>query len=135
MARLSAKAIKNYSNINSFDYANQWDIRSGEPNSLYFQLVNLDKVDYATKMPLRYIPASGSTVSVKFPSIDDDAVITVSATAVSVDDRSLWVADLTALQEPASGNVVISVTEGGVTRSFSVLNMLSVESPGNDGSC
>lgn len=132
--RLSAKPVINVSGVNGFDFATEWTIRAGEPNTLYFQLVDLDRNG------LRYLAGIGGSnqpysVSVKFPSIDSSAVITVSASQVDAADNSLWKVDLTALQVPASGNVVISVTEGSATRQFSLLNALRVEYPGNDGSC
>lgn len=133
--RLSARAITTYNGINSFGFGNQWQIRAGEPNTLYYQLVDLDQIDLSTKAPLRYIPASGATMQVKFPSIDDSMTLLITAAAVSASDGSLWSVPLTALQTPASGNVIFSITEGSVTRSFSGLNILNVELVGQDGSC
>lgn len=129
--RLSAKAIVSFQGINSFTYGNQWTIRAGEPNSLYFQIVDLDQNG------LRYMAGANSTpvsVSVKFPSIDDAQVVNAAAVQ-ETDDKSIWRVDLTDDEVPHSGNVVFSITENGVTRSFSVLNLMSVEYPGNDGSC
>lgn len=133
--RLSAKVILNYANINNFDYGNQWTIRAGDPNTLYFQIVDLDKVDPATKTPLRYIPAAGATLQVKFGSIDNSNVLVINATQVNASDGSIWSIPILSTQVPAGGNVTMSLTEGSAIRSFSVLNMLGVEYPGNDGSC
>jgi hypothetical protein len=127
--RLSAKAITTFNGINSFVLGTQWQIRAGEPNTLYFQLVDLDQAN------LRYIPNAGATMVVTFPSIDDSAVINVNASQVDAADGSLWSVNLTALQAPFSGNVVFALTEGSVTRRFSVLNAISVEYPTNNGSC
>jgi hypothetical protein len=132
--RLSAKVVKNYANVNNFDYANQWIIRAGEPNTLYFQLVDLDQDS------LRYLTAQGvsnqpASVAVTFPSIDDDEVITVTASLADPADPSVWKVVLTALQIPKSGNVLFAVTEGAVVRKFSGLQLMAVELPGNDGSC
>lgn len=127
--RLYAKAVINYENINNFDTADEWNIRAGEENTLYFQLTNLNKNG------LRFIPTVGSTVEVTFPSIDDDSIITVSAAQVDVQDGSLWKIDLSDTQIPSSGNVLFSVVSGGVTRKFSVLSLISVEHPGEDGGC
>lgn len=127
---LSAKIIKNYNNINNFFYGNEWIIRAGEANVLYFQLVDLNQDK------LRYIPAVGATMSVKFPSIDDSAVLNITATMVaSSDDRSIWSVSLASNQVPASGNVVFTLTEGGNSRKFHIINGIAVEYPGNDGSC
>jgi hypothetical protein len=128
--KLSAKVVKNYANLNSFDFGNQWEIRAEEPNTLYFQLVDLDRNS------LRYIPI-GTTIEVNvlFPSIDDAADMTIAATLVDAADGSLWKIDLDADEIPASGNVVVELTIDGVTRRFGLLNGITVEYPGNDGSC
>lgn len=125
--RISTKAITTYNSVNSFNYGNQWAIRAGEPNTLYFQLIDIDQVG------LRYIPSLGAVISVTFPSIDDSKIITVTATAADAADRSLLKIDLTELQSPYSGNVSFSITEGSITRKFQVLNLISVEYP-NSGS-
>ena len=126
--RLSAKTLNNFVDINHFSFANQWVIRSGEPSSVYLQLVDLEQNG------LRYLPQGATpSVAVTFPSIDDTKTIVATATAVT-GDGSLWKVDLTALQTPNSGNVVVAVTEGGVTRQFSLLNAIAVEFPGKDGS-
>lgn len=134
--RISAKPVINYCNVNSFTTGNQWTIRSGEQNTLIFQLVDLDKSD------LRYIPGVGVDnqpvqVSVTFPSIDDGVSITVPAIQVSSDDASLWQVSLSPGQIPASGNVLFSIMEGGKIKRFNVINMIMVElvGNGNDGSC
>lgn len=140
--RLSAKVVKNYASINNFSFANQWTIRANEANTLYFQLVDLDMTDCTTKQPLRYIPIGCGTspvvppsVSVTFPSIDDNDVLTIAATQVDGADGSLWKVDLTALQTPKSGNVIFNVVSECTPRAFGVMNTLVVEYPGDDGSC
>ena len=132
--RLSANLIVSYANVNQFSYENQWQIRAGEPNTLYFQLVDLDQ------NKLRYLPGIGGSnqpygVSVKFPSIDDAQVINATAVQADVADNSVWKVSLSASQTPKSGNVIFTVTEGSASRSFKMLNGLLVEFPGNDGSC
>lgn len=136
--RLSAKPIVDYTNINNFDFGNQWTIRAGDPNTLYFQLVDLDKVDNTPcKAPLRYMPqpvAPPAVVTVTFPSIDDATQITATATQVS-GDPSIWSVTLAPNQIPGSGNVQFALTVDGTIRRFGVQGMISVEYPDNDGSC
>ncbi len=132
--RISASLIVNFANINQFSFADQWQIRAGEPNTLYFQLVDLDQ------NKLRYLPGIGGSnqpygIQVKFPSIDDAQVITATAVQVDVADNSIWKVTLASSQTPNSGNVIFLVTEGSATRSFKSMNGLAVEFPGNDGSC
>lgn len=137
--RLSAVVVQNYASINNFSYANEWQIRANEANTLYFQIVDLDMSDCTTKQPLRFIPqpcgSVAPVVTVTFPSVDDDAILTIAATPVDAADGSLWQVDLTALQTPASGNVIFNVTSNCVPRAFGVKNLLRVEYPGDDGSC
>ena len=128
--RLSCKIVKNYINNNSFDYANEWIIRAGEPNTLYFQLVDLDQNN------LRYMPTNAPiAVSVIFSSIDDADKITAIAALADNADGSIWKIVLSASQTPKSGNVVFQISENSVIRKFSVLNAMNVELVGNDGSC
>lgn len=132
--KLSAKAITTFNGVNSFNYGNQWSIRSGEPNTLYFQVVDLDqdKLRYLVGQGVGNTPAN---IDVTFPSIDDDAVITVAAVQIDAADTSLWKIDLTDVQVPASGNVLFAITEGAKTRRFSALAFISVENTAGAGDC
>lgn len=133
--RLSAVAITNFYSVNMFTTDDQWAIRSGEPNTLYFQLVDLDNTDCDGKNPRRFVPLSTvTTMSVTFPSINSGSAITVSASQDST-DKSIWSISLTNVQVPASGNVLFSITQDSVTRTFGVGNFITVEIPGNEGSC
>lgn len=127
--RLSAQTIKNFQGINSFQKSSEWTIRLDEPNTLYFQLVDLDQDG------LRYIP-TGSTPSVQvvFPAVNPTNVVTKVATQVSALDGSLWKVDLLDTESPSSGNVQFVLTEGGVSRRFVVLQGLVVEMF-NQGGC
>jgi hypothetical protein len=148
---LSANLIVNYANINQFSYANIWRTRSGDPNTLYFQLVDLDQNINNTNgstsqnsngptSSLRYLPGVGTantpySVQVTFPSIDDSRALTVQAIQASPYDNSIWMVVLSGTQMCNSGNVFFSVTEGTATRKFQVTNALSVVFPTNNGSC
>ena len=130
--RLSAKAIVGYCNINDFSTGNQWTIRAGEPNSLTFQIVDLDAGG------MRYLLGVGVqnqpyAVTVVFPSLDNAKTVTAIATQSDPSDSSVWTVALGASQIPSSGNVRFQVVQGTVIRNFSVLNMLSVEHPENEG--
>lgn len=132
--KLSAKAIITFNSVNSFKHGNQWGIRAGEENTLYFQIVDLDQDS------LRYLVGQGvgntpASITVTFPSIDDDGVIEVAAAQVDAADTSLWKIDLTDEQIPASGNVLFAITEGTKTRRFSALAFVSVEGVDGSGDC
>lgn len=151
--RLSARPIVNYANVNNFSYANQWIIRAGDPNTMYFQIVDLDQGPYnlvggpifgqsaalSGNVGLRYMVGVGvnnqpASIQVTFSSIDDTQVIVANAIQ-ETDDKSIWKVVLGPNQKPNSGNVIFAVTEGSSTRRFSALNLISVENPNNDGSC
>lgn len=155
--RLTARPLLNYANVNSFSYANQWIIRSGDPNTMYFQIVDLDQgpanvigqfapanqfganSTLSGNIGLRYMVGVGSgnqpaAITVTFPSIDDTKVIQATAVQDS-NDKSIWSVTLGSNQQPASGNVQFAVAEGNAIRRFSALNLLNVENSFNDGSC
>lgn len=152
--RLSANLIRTYNNINSFGFGD-WSVRANEPNTLYFQIVDLDQMPWVVRQntswpgivqitddhnSLRYLTGqNGNTpvvVTVTFPSMDcNSSALVVTATAVDAADASLFKVDLTALQVPGSGNVIFSVQEGAVTRKFLVMDAISVENVLSPGQC
>lgn len=156
--RLSANLIVNYANTNQFSYAQQWMIRAGDPNTLYFQIVDLDQgapIGVANSLAgspyggtyasgsttgLRYMVGCGSgdtpySVQVKFCSIDDTKTLVVQAVQASDCDSSIWSVSLSGTQIVAAGNIYIAVTEGNATRTFKLMNALSVEYNSTCGSC
>lgn len=153
--RLSAKPIINYCNVNDYTFGNQWIIRAGDPNTLYFQILDIDKAisgngqgfgifsgitPVGTVAGLRYLLGIGVSnqpygIVVTFPSIDDASVITANAVQADPNDSSIWKVSLSASQRPAGGNVQFAIQEGSNIRRFSVMNMLGVEDPTDDGSC
>lgn len=125
--RLYAKPIKNFANINQFDYTTEWHIRKDEQNTLYFQLIDLDQNG------LRYLPSNSPySVQVTFPALSSP--FTKSASPVNVLDNSLWSVSLSATEVPHSGNVQFTLTESGVIRRFSLIDGLIVEHI-DDGGC
>ena len=123
--RLSAKPLKNVENLNTFQSSNEWIVRqdgnSGEEQSVYFQLVDLDKDG------IRYIPAAGAVVVVTFPELDETTAAVKTAVNPFADDRSIFRIDLLTTDVIASGNVKFQVTEGTKVKKFSVLSMVTVE--------
>lgn len=158
--RISAKAIINYSDINSFSFANQWSINEGDSSNLYFQLVDLDRSG------LRYLLGIGSSnqpysVNVTFPSnqvalntysnatnqgfapilntlnfptIDSSLITSFAGIQADANDPSVWKAVIPAGTSISSGNVLFSVTQGSNVTTFNVINLLQVQ-PLNPGSC
>lgn len=156
--RLSARPILSWCNANLFSFGTQWIVRAGDPNTLYFQIVDLDQTvignisgaaliggffsipaGQANLAGLRYMVGSGApnqpaSIQVTFPSIDDAQVINLTAVQADPDDKSIWKVTIPSSKTPNSGNVQFAVFEGTNIRRFSVLNLISVESM-NDGSC
>lgn len=125
--RLYAKPIKNFANINQFDYATEWHIRKDEQNTLHFQLIDLDQDG------LRYLPTDPTySVQVTFPSLITP--LTKSASQTNTLDRSIWSVSLGATDPLYSGNVQFALTEGATVRRFSLVDGLVVENI-NDGGC
>jgi hypothetical protein len=129
--RLSSKAVITFNGVNSFVTGNQWVIRQGDTNTLYFQLVDLDQSG------LRYMAGIGAgntpaSVSVTFPSIDDTKTVVLVATANS-SDSSIWSVTMPSTATPSSGQVQFAVTEGSAVRRFNVLNLIAVELLNNGG--
>lgn len=129
--RLSAIPLINFQNINSYQSASQWIVRASDPNTLYFQLVDLDQNS------LRYIAGVGlsnqpASVSVIFPSIDSSKVLTLTAVQ-NVNDGSVWSVSIPSTSSPQTGNVKFQVVEGANARSFFVTQMIVVEGEGCGG--
>lgn len=153
--RLSAKPIITWCNVNDYVFGNQWIIRSGDPNTLYFQVLDIDQAiggvnqgllvfsgitPVGTVAGLRYLLGIGSSnqpygITVTFPSLDSRKTIQVAAVQADANDSSIWKVSLASIQIPQSGNVQFAVQEGSTIRRFSVTNMLSVEDPLDNGSC
>jgi hypothetical protein len=133
--RLSANIIVNYANVNQFAFAEeQWKIRAGDPNKLYFQVIDLDQAS------LRYMVGIGAEnqpyqIVVTCPSIDNSKVLQFIAQQADPADSSVWFIQLAPTQIPSSGNVMFTVSEGFSTRNFRLVNAMHVELPGADGSC
>lgn len=125
--RLSAKPIINYQNINSFNYSTEWIIRREEQNTLYFQLVDLNKDG------LRYIPTNAS-LEVIFPALDSTNTITKTAVNPSTLDTSIWSINILPTDTINSGNVQFILTDNGVVRRFVLLQGIVVEMF-NQGGC
>jgi PDZ domain-containing secreted protein len=121
--KLSAKFLKNVANVNTFQYADQWDMAEGSSQRLYFQIVDKLKDD------LRYMSQATviDSVTVTFLSIDDESEIVKTAVQPFADDKSIWYIDLTATEVPNSGAVKFSITEDGVTKTFRVAQAIVVD--------
>lgn len=132
--KLNAKILKNVDNVNSWKYAAQSSIQEGQANSVYLQLVDLDKIpgnDKSTVLPenpMRYISqATTLTVEATFSSIDDSGDIVVIGTQPFADDKSIWKISLSDTQLPKSGNFKLKVTEDGIDKQMLIKNSIVVD--------
>lgn len=157
--RLTSVPIINFCSINDFQTASQWTIRATDPQTLYFQLFDLDNQNTASPAsffplnggffnaaiqtaPQRYIAGVGASnqpfsMTVTFPSLDPSRSLTFTATP-DPNDASVWSITLPGYTNiglaPASGNVFFSLTQGINTVTWVVVNMVSVE-VSNQGCC
>lgn len=109
--RLGLKMLDADSTVNDLKYLDEVDIYPGETATIMFQLVN-------NNTGVRYIPASGATLSVKMYSVNDVNNITKMATNPFPEDRSIWQFTLNAIEtQRISGvNVELTLTEGANVR-------------------
>lgn len=154
--RLTSQPIINFSTINDFQEASQWTIRATDPQTLYFQLFDLDNVNtipYSAPWnggffginqttPQRYIAGVGISnqpvvMVVTFPSLNGGNTISFTATQ-DPNDGSVFSIVLPGYSNinyaPSSGNVQFSLTQGTTTVTWVVKNMIAVEMT-NQGSC
>ena len=124
---LSCLLIKNYNNINSFSYQTEYTVRNGEANTLYFQLVDLDQND------LRYMPASGATLTVSF--MGNVPVVYNAVQVNSAVDPSLWSVTISASDTILSGNILFALTQGSQKNSWVVGQGIQVEYTDLVGGC
>lgn len=119
---LGAVMLKSVQNVNSFERNTQVTVRQGNPTTIYFQLVDLEQTD-SFGQPLRYIPAVGASVTGTINSINTANVINRLASQPYVsDDRSIWSMSIFATDKPSAGNFDITLTEGSVVRTTTVIN-------------
>ena len=119
--RPSIKFIKNFANVNQFNYADEWQVRQGDVATLYFQLVDLDQDS------LRIIPTAGGSlsVSVTFPSPNTPLVKVASQNS---QDGSIWSVPLLATDLVYTGVVQIKYTQSnGNVYNFNIDQGLQVE--------
>jgi hypothetical protein len=157
--RLTSVPIINFSTINDFQTSSQWIIRATDPQTLYFQLFDLDNENTAS--PASYFPLNGGffnaaiqtapqrytagvgasnqpfSMTVTFPTLNAGQTLTFNATP-NPNDASVWSITLPGYSNtayaPASGNVIFSLTQGLITVTWVVVNAIAVEMT-NQGCC
>lgn len=123
--RLNARPLKNVIDVNHFQYANELYVGGyageSEAANIYVQLIDLDQDN------LRYIPTAGTTLTVTFSALEDEDSLDLALSQPFAGDASIWVAAVPAGSNIRSGNLIFTMVEGGVTRTFVMKNGLVVE--------
>ena len=139
--RLSAKILKNISNINAWEYTSSAFIQEGQANDIYIQLVDLnrsvspEKSSAFPEHPIRYISqATAVVVTAIFDSVDDALEFEIIGTQPFADDGSIFKFTLTSAQTPSAGNLKIEISEDAAIKTFIVKGAISIDYL-NIGSC
>jgi hypothetical protein len=128
--RLGFVFVNNYQNVNYFNEVPSIEISNGNPDTIYFRIVNLDTKDSNGKF-LRYIPASGSIVSVMFNNIDSTKIANKIASMVSVDDRSIYSVAVMPTDILSSQSFEATLTEGSNVIKLKPIGMLVINQAGS----
>jgi hypothetical protein len=123
---LSARLLNHYANINQFEQALQLEFTEGDPVTVYLQLVDLTKNKENKPLTgMRYVPASGSTLSVVIKSVDGTKTLTKTATNPEAGDRSVWSFSLSSTDSvKGTVSLQLTLTEGAVVKRGRVDNAL-----------
>lgn len=110
--QLSFRLLEDVQNVNSMDAATEVSVASGDPQSVYLQLVDYGRLRSDPESPsVRYVPAVGALLSVIFENLDVAKKVTKVAAQPFATDGSIWKVDLTS-QDTAklAGTVSMSFT-------------------------
>lgn len=125
MALLGARFLVGAGTVNSFRFATEIRAFQGDAFNLDLQLIDRGQLTASEgyhPAGLRYCPQAGSTLSIKFKSIDSAKEFSRSASQPFAGlDASVWRVPVLAT-DPLLGtvNLTATLTEGGVTRTFSI---------------
>ena len=114
--RLGFEILSNVQSVNSFEEPISYTLYLGNPDTLYFRLVNLDEKDTNCGTYERWIPGSGDTATVQFNSIDSNKNLSKVATQpFAADDRSIWSVAILPGDAIAFNSMVVTLVSGGQT--------------------
>ena len=133
--RLALIALKNVNNVNSFDETLELRLVQGNPADLYFRIVDLDQPVKGNSDHgyLRYVPATGATMSALVRQMDSNNEVTKVATQpFSADDRSIWKFQILATDSIQFNNLDVTLVVGGVTYHLPVISTVVSDPSGQD---
>ena len=119
---LSARLLKDFCSINSFEVANSCEMYKGNAKRVYFQLIDAS-LDLPTQgfspSGRRFVPSTGATLSVTLNSVDDaKKFVKTASKAFSSGDDSLWYIDINATDDVnGTVNMILSLNQSGVITS------------------
>ena len=110
--RLGFILLDNVADVNNFREVKELTLSEGNPGTLYFRLVQLDRTSDEEDL-LRYIPATGASAQVKFDNINDANDLDRPATQpFAADDRSIWSVPILAGDKIAPNSMSVQLTIG-----------------------
>lgn len=130
---LSFRAINSDGTLNNFYQLDKINIVKENAATVRIQLIDLEKK--LKEDALRYIPASGATMTVTFFRSQTADVVTKNASNPFADDRSIWQVALTAAEaaKVSSGFLLVTLTEGSTITKLKVDGLVSASSA--SGTC
>jgi len=122
--RLGFQIISNVQNVNSFQTPESYTLYTGNPDTLYIQLVNLDQPNDCGGY-MRWIPLIADTLTVQFSSINCNK--NLSKTGVqpfAADDRSIWSVPILAGDEISAQGIMVTLVSAGQSYTLLAVNQL-----------
>lgn len=130
--KLALIALKNYSNINSFQEVTEISLQQGNPSTLYFRIVDLDQSTGDGKY-FRFVPSSNATMTVTLTDLDiNNTVIKVASMPASLDDRSVWSIPILSTDRITKNSLIATLTTSGVTYTIYFESEVSQDPSGAD---
>lgn len=114
---LAAHLLKNVCSVNDYDQSDAIETTQGDPMTLFLRLVDLSQDRFNKPVGRRYVPASGSTLTVVFKNLDDARQVTRVATQTfPTSDPSIWEVPILAADALVGTiDIGLSLLEGDVT--------------------
>ena len=122
--QLSARLLTDVGSVNDFDFITSIEAGVGDAFDVYLQLIDKQKHPASKGFNpggLRYIPAAGATMSVRFDNLNAAKQFSRVATQPFATDTSIWRCSVLS-SDPLTGtiSITITLTEGAVIRSFHI---------------
>lgn len=126
---LSARLLNNVSNVNSFDVSLQTKFTEGDSQTIFIQLIDLNKDPEAKPLSgKRFVPATGATLNVVFKSNDTSKTVTKIATNPFPGDLSIFSFSVLPVDNlKGSWSILLALSQGGVVTNGRVDNAILIQ--------